>query len=121
MQENKGNTLTYRDLRELLNKECGFGGAVELSPDEEQLLKTACMSSFTPEGMRLLRSEHALVNPVAQTAVEILNRKAMIQWSSGGHSAGAVPVYAIGVGAEQFGSISDNTEIYGVIKRVAGY
>ena len=121
LQENKGNTLTYRDLRELLNKECGFGGAVELSPDEEQLLKTACMSSFTPKGMRLLRSEHALVNPVAQTAVEILNRKAMIQWSSGGHSAGAVPVYAIGVGAEQFGSISDNTEIYGVIKRVAGY
>ena len=35
-------------------------------------------------------------------------------------SAGAVPVYAIGVGAEKFSGISDNTEIIGIIEEVMG-
>ena len=70
---------------------------------------------------QLVRNEHALVDPLAALAVEILNRKAMIRWASGGHSAGAVPVYAIGVGAEKFSGISDNTEIIGIIEKVAEY
>ena len=35
----------------------------------------------------------------------------MVGWVSGGHSAGYVPVFAIGAGSQLFGEKIDNTEI----------
>lgn len=121
LKKSKGKNLTYPDLQELFRQECGFGAAVKLSPEEERLLESECIKTIRSNSSQLVRSEHALVDPLAALAVEILNRKAMIRWASGGHSAGAVPVYAIGVGAEKFRGISDNTEIFGIIEKVAGY
>ena len=121
LKKSKGKNLTYPDLQELFKQECGFGATVMLSPAEEQLLESECMKIIRSDRNQLVRNEHALVDPLAVLAVKILNRKAMIQWASGGHSAGAVPVYAIGVGAEKFSGISDNTEIIGIIEKVAGY
>ena len=48
-------------------------------------------------------------------------RKAMVGWQSGGHSNGFVPVFAIGVGAEEFTGRIDNTEIPKKIAEIAGY
>ena len=121
LKKSKGKNLTYPDLQELFKQECGFGATVMLSPAEEQLLESEGIKMIRSNSSQLVRSEHALVDPLAALAVEILNRKAMIRWASGGHSAGAVPVYAIGVGAEKFSGISDNTEIIGIIEKVAGY
>lgn len=121
LKKSKGKNLTYPDLQELFRQECGFGAMVKLSPEEERLLESECIKTIRSNSSQLVRSEHALVDPLAALAVEILNRKAMIRWASGGHSAGAVPVYAIGVGAEKFSGISDNTEIIGIIEKVAGY
>lgn len=121
LKKSKGKNLTYPDLQELFRQECGFGAAVKLCPEEEQLLESECIKTIRSNSSQLVRSEHALVDPLVALAVEILNRKAMIRWASGGHSAGAVPVYAIGVGAEKFSGISDNTEIVGIIEKVAGY
>ena len=120
LKKSKGKNLTYPDLQELFKQECGFGATVMLSPAEEQLLESECMKMIRSNSNQLVRNEHALVDPLAVLAVKILNRKAMIQWASGGHSAGAVPVYAIGVGAEKFNGISDNTEIIGIIEEVMG-
>lgn len=44
-----------------------------------------------------------------------LNKKCSIGWTSVKHAGGAVPVYAIGVGAEKFNGRIDNTEIMGKI------
>ena len=120
LKKSKGKNLTYPDLQELFKQECGFGATVMLSPAEEQLLESECMKIIRSDRNQLVRNEHALVDPLAVLAVKILNRKAMIQWASGGHSAGAVPVYAIGVGAEKFSGVSDNTEIIGIIEEVMG-
>ena len=44
-----------------------------------------------------------------------LNKKCSIGWTTVKHAGGAVPVYAIGVGAEKFNGQIDNTEIMGKI------
>ena len=44
-----------------------------------------------------------------------LNKKCSIGWTTVKHAGGAVPVYAIGVGAEKFNGQIDNTEIKGKI------
>ena len=44
-----------------------------------------------------------------------LNDSAFIGWTTTGHTGGAVPVYAIGKGAEKFAGRIDNTDIKGKI------
>ena len=44
-----------------------------------------------------------------------LNKKCSIGWTTVKHAGGAVPVYAIGVGAEKYNGCIDNTEIKGKI------
>ena len=43
------------------------------------------------------------------------NKACGISWTTGGHTGGAVPVYAIGKGAEKFSGRIDNTDIKGKI------
>lgn len=39
-------------------------------------------------------------------------------WTTGGHTGGLVPVYAVGVGAEKFSSFNDNTDIPKIIMEI---
>ena len=44
-------------------------------------------------------------------AVELLNQKASIGWTTGSHTGSPVMVYAVGAGAENFSGLMDNTDI----------
>ena len=57
------------------------------------------------------KSLYASNEPIVVKAVKILNDIAMVGWTSGGHSAGYVPVYVIGTGAGYFSGKLDNTDI----------
>ena len=67
------------------------------------------------------KSEYAQDEPLAAEAVRVLNEIALIGWVSGGHSAGYVPVFAIGAGADLFQGRMDNIEIPARIAEAAGY
>ena len=58
---------------------------------------------------------------MSDEATKIISEVAQISWGTGSHSGGYVPVFAIGVGAEQFTGQMDNTEIPMKIKKLAGY
>jgi alkaline phosphatase len=69
----------------------------------------------------LEKNLYASNEPVAGQAIRILSEIAGIAWASGGHSAGLVPVYAIGAGASLFQGKLDNTDIPRKIAEAAGY
>ena len=50
-----------------------------------------------------------------------MDETAMISWASGSHSAGYVPVFAIGAGAHLFGEKIDNIEIPKRIAKAGKY
>ena len=52
---------------------------------------------------------------------EVMDEISMVGWVSGGHSAGFVPVFAIGAGSHLFSEKIDNTEIPKRIAKAAGY
>jgi alkaline phosphatase len=50
-------------------------------------------------------------NPIANTWISIINKRAGIGWTTHAHTGSPVPVFAIGVGAEKFSGFYDNTDI----------
>ena len=43
------------------------------------------------------------------------NKNCSIGWTTGSHTGGAVPVYAVGAGAQKFNGRMDNTDFKGKI------
>lgn len=69
----------------------------------------------------LIKSLYENNEPIAEAAKTILNEIAEITWSCSSHTAGYVPLYAIGLGAENFQGKLDNTDVPLLIARIAGY
>jgi len=92
-----------------------------LTEKQEARLKATYNESLQHQKINLEKSEYSQDEPIAAEAKRIINEIAQIGWISGGHSAGYVPVFAIGVGAELFQDRIDNTQIPAKIAQAAGY
>ena len=86
----------------------------ELSDEYDRMLKRAfeqTISASNDSDKNLIKREYGNHEPVAVTAVAIINEMAGIGWSSFSHTGSQVPVYALGVGQEKFSGQMDNTDI----------
>jgi alkaline phosphatase len=121
LRKAKNNQVVWEDIESLLAKTVGFGSQVKLTEKQLQKLKETYKSSFIGDQVVLEKNLYASNEPVAGQAIRILSEIAGIAWASGGHSAGLVPVYAIGAGASLFQGKLDNTDIPRKIAEAAGY
>ena len=114
------NHVSWEQVKEQLRQDLGFWEAVEITGQEEAELKALYAKSFVGKmpNEENLYSEN---EPMAAQAVRMINAKAHLGWTTGGHTAGLVPVYACGVGADQFTCHNDNTDFAVKIARIAGY
>lgn len=75
------------------------------------MLKDAFKQAMKSKSQRSFRTMYKDLNKLCNTAIGILNYKAKLGWTSYSHTASAVPVFAIGKGAEQFTGWMDNTDL----------
>lgn len=91
-------------------------GMVSDSLNGEQLKKIsdAYIAATLPQTAKQIEMNAKLYrsnNPIAITAVRLLNEMAGIGWTSGSHTASHVPVYALGAGDHLFSGQLNNTDI----------
>ncbi len=120
LRQETRNNVTWEQVKTALEHHYGFWTEVSLSESEEKELQSVYEKSFKGKmpNEKNLYSEN---EPLAGTANRIINAKAGLSWATGSHSAGLVPVYAVGVGAERFASHNDNATIPLKIAEIAGY
>ncbi len=117
----KGNKVSWEDVRGVLSENLGFWKEVKLNDKQETRLKEIYKRSFGKNGVKLEKNLYAENELLAAEAIEIMDSIALVGWTSGGHSAGVVPVFAIGVGSHLFSGKLDNTDIPRKIAEAAGY
>lgn len=109
LQKEAGKHLTWEQVKEVISKNTGLYTVVEISKEEDQLLQAAFEQMMQHQGVE--KSLYKDINALASKALALLNQKSRLGWTSKGHTASAVPVFAIGVGAERFTGWHDNSEI----------
>ena len=114
------NKVTWEQVKAALTENFGFFEAVEITEQEESMLKDIYTKSFVGK-MENEKNLYYENEPMTGAAVRLIDSKAFVGWTSGDHTAGLVPVYAVGVGAENFVHHTDNSEIPLTIAKVAGY
>ena len=115
------NQVPWDVIKKALKENFGFWEAVELTDKQEARLEKVYKESFQGQAVNMEKSEYSQDAPIASEAKRIINEIALVGWTSGGHSAGFVPVCAIGAGAELFKSRTDNAELPMKIAKAAGY
>ena len=105
-----GDGFTWEVVKKDLTENFGFWEHIAISERQEARLKKAyeALVAGKAEGSKSLYSQE---DALATAAKEIINRYALVGWTSGGHSNGYVPAFAIGVGAEQFSGRIENTQV----------
>ena len=104
-----GKKLTWEQAKEVISKNTGLYAAVEITDKEDQELQEAYTNMMQHQGVE--KTLYKDLNALASKSLSILNKKSRLGWTSNGHTASAVPVFAIGVGAERFTGWHDNTDI----------
>lgn len=121
LRKAKENKVSWEDIQELLAENLGFWKEIQLNESQEKELKEVYKESFKGGKVKLTENLYSSNEPLAEKAVKILDKIAMVGWTSGGHSAGVVPVFAIGAGSDLFQGKLDNTDIPHKIAEAAGY
>ncbi len=110
LRKEKGEALTWDEVKALLRESLGFYDKVEITPEEDATLQ-AIFAKTMAGNTGDVKTLYKTLGELANKAVQILNDKSVLAWTSGSHSATPVPLFAVGVGAERFSGWHDNTEI----------
>lgn len=121
LRTEKKNKVCWEDVRRLLSDKLGFWKEVKLSEKQEARLKDIYTKSFGKGVAKMEKDLYAENEQLAAEAIRILDAIALVGWTSGGHSAGVVPVFAIGAGSHLFSGKLDNTDIPCKIAEAGGY
>lgn len=121
LRKKYNNNVSWEKVQQALKENFGFWDKVKLNEKQEERLLAKYNDTFKGKEAKLEKSEYAQNEPLAAEAKRIIDEIALVGWTSGGHSAGYVPVFAIGAGADLFQGRIDNTEIPIKIAKAAGY
>ena len=109
---------SWAQVQQIYQEQLGFWESVEISKEEEkeliQLYKAACSHKGKDT-----QTMYKTINSLGEAGIALLNKKAHIGWTTRAHSAHAIPIFAIGNGAEVFSGWHDNTEIVPLIRKAA--
>ena len=121
LAKERRSPVKWEEIRCLLKSKLGFWDSVSLSNQQEQRLKSAYQQMIQEKGPLVSKSEYFVDDMLAKVAIQILNEIACVGWTTENHSGMMVPVFAVGVGADSFNGIMDNTDIPKRIARIAGF
>ena len=108
---------TWAQVQAIYRAQLGFWDTVEITADEEQALK-ALYKQTCAHKTKDTKTMYKTINKLGDAGIELLNKKAHVGWTTHAHSAHAVPIFAIGQGAERFSGWHDNTELVPLLKAV---
>ena len=107
---------TWAQVQAIYNEQLGFWDTVEITAKEEAKLKDLYKKACAKKSKNT-ETMYKTINSLGVAGVALLNQKAHVGWTTRAHSAHAVPIFAIGVGAERFTGWLDNTEIVPLIRK----
>lgn len=111
LRQQKPNEVQWVDVEQLLKENLGFWDKIAISAKDEKSLKDCYTETFIYGDVKKVETLYSKDEPLAVLAIEIINRISNAGWASKVHTSAPVPIYAIGVGAEQFTGRLDNTSI----------
>lgn len=117
--QNSGIEPEWEKMEAFLKDAFGFWGPVPLSEEQTERLKDEFDKAFRTHTSKENKTLYNSFNGFTEEIFRIYDSLTGLGWTSNHHTGGLVPVYAIGVGSEEFIPVNDNTDIPAKIRKIA--
>ena len=91
-----------------------------MSEKREKQLQEAFNRTFVTRDAGDEKTLYATFSEFVKIVFDVQNHCAGIGWTSTSHTGDFTPVFAVGVGAEQFNGLRDNTDLPLILRRLTG-
>ena len=112
--------MPWEEVQQFLSDNFGLFSEIKLGWEDEKILKDCYYATLAKKQTGSAKDLYADNAKIVAEAAKIYHRKCGINWV-GSHSSSFVPVFAVGVGAEEFTHKTDNAEVARTIMRIAKY
>ena len=112
--------FTWEDMKELLSEKLGFWSNITIPDADEKMLQEKFDITFNQRNSKDEKTLYKDFNEFTVSVFKVMDNATGIDWTTTGHSGNPVPVFASGVGAEEFSKISNNIEIPDRIRAISG-
>ena len=113
--------INWPEMNEFLAEKMGFWKELPVSWEQQKMLHDSYEKLFGNKHVLFEKSLYAKTEPLAVAATKLMSKVAIVGWTSGGHTARYVPVFAVCAGSKLFVGKMDNTEIPKRIAKAGGY
>ena len=102
---------TWDDMRQKLSEDFGLFTAIPVSEKQEQALKDKFTATFELRNTEDQKTLYANFDALSVAVLRLINDAAGIGFTATSHTGNPVPLFAIGVGADLFKGLNNNSEI----------
>lgn len=111
---------TWDDMRQKLSEDFGLFTAIPVSEKQEQALKDKFTATFEMRNSEDQKTLYANFDAFSVAVLRLINDAAGIGFTTTSHTGNPVPLFAIGVGADLFRGLNNNSDIAPALLRLAG-
>lgn len=102
---------TWDDMKQYLSEKLGLFTHVKVSEAEEQALRERFDKTFEMRNSADQETLYASFNDFAVAVFDLINQAAGTRFTTTGHSGNPVPVFAVGIGSDQFKGVNNNVDL----------
>ena len=110
--------FTWEEMEELLKTQLGFWNGVPVTEGQTAMLKEKFAKTFEKHDSENQKTLYNNFNEFSASVFKVFNDICGIGWVTSNHTGNYVPVYAVGVDADKFAGIHDNTNIPAIIRQI---
>lgn len=118
--QKSGKEITWDDMKTYLKQNLGLYGAIEVDKKDDKLIQESFNKTFTKKDVENVKTLYTTYNNFIADVFNVFNKYTGIGWTTTGHTGDFTPVYAIGVGAEEFNGLNNNIDLPKKIAKIAG-
>ncbi|MDE7411213.1 MAG: alkaline phosphatase [Paramuribaculum sp.] len=112
--------LDYDDMKSYISENIGLFSHIPVQETEEAKLKEAFDKMVALRNGDDTKALYWAAVEFVDYIYALVSQESGIGWTTGAHTGSVVPVYAVGVGADEFAALQDNTDIPKKIARIVG-
>ena len=112
--------FTWEDMKEMLKEKLGFWAGVPVTEQQTAMLEEKFTKTFEMRNSEDQKTLYQNFDEFSTAVFNVFNEICGIGWVTYNHTGNYVPVYAIGVDADKFGGLHDNTNIPMIIREITG-
>lgn len=110
----------WEDMQEYLEQNLGLFTHIPVSEERLESLKKMFNDTFEMRNSADQKTLYASFNAFAVEVFKLVNDAAGAAFTTVGHSGNPVPVFAVGVGSDEFKGLNNNSDLPAKIRRLCG-